>query len=73
MHIKVELLITLKYLKQRKFKKSLLSDTPNIFQIFLILSRPPIENLWCKNHENHRHRKSYTWEPLLERLVDLNL
>ncbi len=26
---------------------------------------PPIETLWCKNHQNLSDRKSHTWAPLM--------
>ncbi len=26
---------------------------------------PPIETLWCKNHQNPSYRKSHTWAPLM--------
>jgi hypothetical protein len=28
------------------------------------IAPPPIETLWCKNHQNPSDRKSHTWAPL---------
>jgi hypothetical protein len=38
-----------------------------IFSIFILIltpKLPPIETLWCKNHENKSNQKSHSWAPL---------
>jgi hypothetical protein len=39
-------------------------------QTFILIQKsPPIETLWCKNHQNPSYRKSHTWAPLRQNLV----
>ncbi len=40
--------------------------------LILTLKSPPIETLWCKNHQNPSDRKSHTWAHLMSSLLVFN-
>ena len=46
----------------------------NIKKTFILTQKsPPIETLWCKNHQNPSFRKYHTWAPLrVRQLVGSN-